>query len=424
MIVLPVNCDAPVYHRPWITWGLMGLLTALGVIKLIDVPALKPVGEMIDRIPFIHFPFGSAIFYLITLAFQLPALYIFGLVVEGKTGLKGFPLILAALIGALALTANVSTRWDEKFEHATLVQPLVLALMAISLIWAPKNEVTILIAAFLFRVHVFMLEISVMTFAVWMIVIELLNGVFMSLIYTNAILNCFGALYGLTLGVLMLKLRWVECEGWDVFSVFKGSHLKTIDEMKYPTPKKNFSVFTDKQLKKKSKKKGKAEASDWGIVKVKSEESSKVKKQPAGTSRKAKLERIREFLDAGKPNAAFNEYQLILSELPEFRLPAPDLLAMTQGMFKARMWDDVVPLYELYIEQFPDDAIEVRLRLAGIMVEKQERPMAGLRVLQGIPPKSMSEKQEQYRLQVELRANELIDDGVIEFEGRSRNSPD
>jgi thioredoxin-like negative regulator of GroEL len=89
-------------------------------------------------------------------------------------------------------------------------------------------------------------------------------------------------------------------------------------------------------------------------------------------------------------------------------------------MFKAGHFKQVVPLYEEYLEYFPDEAAEIRLRLAGIMIEKEQRPTAGLRMLKTIPQNTLSESHDEYRIHLIEEATQMINEGIIEFEGGNR----
>ena len=49
--------------------------------------------------------------------------------------------------------------------------------------------------------------------------------------YGSEALHLIGAVFGLVVGLAMLKLDWVDCENWDAFSVLAGRHRMTSEQM-------------------------------------------------------------------------------------------------------------------------------------------------------------------------------------------------
>ena len=74
---------------------------------------------------------------------------------------------------------------------------------------------------------------------------------------------------------------------------------------------------------------------------------------------------------------------------------------------------------EDYLARFFADEVNLRLRLARILVEIQQRPNYALRVLAPIPDTPLPEALERLRTRLKKLAQDQIDDGVLELEGQS-----
>jgi hypothetical protein len=61
----------------------------------------------------------------------------------------------------------------------------------------------------------------------------------------------------------------------------------------------------------------------------------------------------------------------------------------------------------------------VRLRLAQILIHEQQRPSYALRVLSGLPAEGLGAKEAKLRRKFENEAQKMVDDGVLELEGRA-----
>jgi L-lactate permease len=80
----------------------------------------------------------------------------------------------------------------------------------------------------------------------------------------SALLHLQGAAVGLVLGTVMLKMNWVDCEGWDFFSKSLGKSIHETKKKKKNTKKASFKVRDIGDVKKKSTKKV-AKAKSWDM---------------------------------------------------------------------------------------------------------------------------------------------------------------
>ena len=108
---------------------------------------------------------------------------------------------------------------------------VIFGLLAICLVWAPRNEVTCIIWL---RFTPMEIDLSILWFAVLYIALDVLtsgmSGVIMAsltdhssgVILAVALAHTFGAILGFVMGVVLLKLKLVDCENWDLFAVLEG----------------------------------------------------------------------------------------------------------------------------------------------------------------------------------------------------------
>ena len=145
-MLIPIGTDAPLYHRPWGTLGLMALCTLVFLTVDVDTPntwwtlnhgSLNPVPLLtssLSHADIIHLV-GNMIF-----------LYVFGLVIEGKLGWKW----LLGLFAGMSVAANGFEAVLMFFSNSWSLgaSGVIFGFMVICLFWAPLNKVDTLILMF------------------------------------------------------------------------------------------------------------------------------------------------------------------------------------------------------------------------------------------------------------------------------------
>ena len=234
ILVIPWRTDALVEHLPWGTAGLIlaNVLVAvfLGFAGYAEAgfwgpPEPLPANRWgiqsgtIDPVTWVtsFFVHGG----WIHLGGNMLFLWVFGLVVEGAVGWRKFlPLYLG--VGA----AEAAMSQLLLLSHADAVvagaSAAIYGLMAVALLWSPLNRITAFI--FILFVPFWNHEIRVIIFGlfflIWQGCLVLLSGFAMN----SALFHVCGALIALPVGLLFLKRGWVDCEGWDLPSVWRRRH--------------------------------------------------------------------------------------------------------------------------------------------------------------------------------------------------------
>lgn len=445
MIIIPLNTDAPIYHFPWMT---LVLIAANTVAFFLTGFGTEPQGWVLQfgqglhpvewvTYNFLHFGWMHLIGNMIFL-------WGFGLIVEGKIGWWRFLLLYLAIgvLGGVSVQSLMLGRVDELSGTGAGGSSLaVYGLLAICMIWAPKNELDVFI---FIGIRALTVEISNLTFGAWFIVEQLFYAWLSGFSMSSELLHLIGAFLGVGIGVLMLKFNSVDCENWDLFALWDGRLGRPVDDVRWQdsievthSPSLDGDGPASKPLKKKAKfrpsiylsssskpkrRRPAADASPTGSN-VTDAEASNAKRSmsesalPVATLKV--LDRMRELIRAGKPQAALGEYRKRLRIVDHWPLEADDLQALADGLFKHKQWDDVIPLLEEFVERFSERADAARIKLAAICCEVQNRPRAALKLLDQVDLEDLPDSIRSRVTQIRQKAERLLDEETFELEGKS-----
>ncbi|SMP69662.1 Membrane associated serine protease, rhomboid family [Neorhodopirellula lusitana] len=216
---LPYGTDAPVYHYPVATIGIivtnlaLFLFTGMGDYGAYDWLILE-----FDRInplqwvtsAFMHASWSHLIGNMIFL-------WCFGLIIEGKLGWQRFGLLYLGLaladgaIGQMPMFLLTDGRGG-----ALGASGVIFALLAVALIWAPANDIHFFYAWSYFFCGT--IEIPICVVAFFYFAIEFLQVTWTGISMSTPMLHLLGMSVGIPFAIFMLKHDLVDCEGWDLFS--------------------------------------------------------------------------------------------------------------------------------------------------------------------------------------------------------------
>lgn len=138
----------------------------------------------------------------------------------------------------------------------------------------------------------------------------------------------------------------------------------------------------------------------------------------AETGEKA-LTRLQKLLEEKKGSAALALYDKVSHVDKRWKLPEADLVKLIDLLHLENRLIESIPFLEDYLDRFNEHEVNLRLRLSRILVEQQQRPNYALRVLAPLPESPLPEALERLRAKIKERAQALIDDGVLELEGKA-----
>ena len=218
-MIIPWGTDAPIYHRPIATIGvIVGCLLSSLLLPhdayddwALELGAglhpLQWVTNLFLHLGLCHL-IGNMIF-----------LWTFGLVVEGKLGWWGFLLVYLG-IGVTENAAMQLLVHPAEPSYVLAASGVIFGLLAMCLVWAPKNEVQCIVWSSIhadgFRLPDPRVRRILRRFG------SSCSLAFEASRLSSELAHVGGAVLGFGLAVLLLKLKLVDCENWDLFAVLEG----------------------------------------------------------------------------------------------------------------------------------------------------------------------------------------------------------
>lgn len=397
MVFAPINTDAPIYHWPRATVGLIA--ANLATFLLIRSGALGEFDDVVARYGLVHGA-GLRPWQWVTsnfihrdwlhLAGNMLFLWGLGLVVEGKIGWRRF---LALFLGlgvaecAIEQTALGFVPFDSYGSSA-----IIFGLMAVALVWAPKNDLVVAFWAPIAGAGTFDVSIGLSTF-----IVLAAQGLLVWWIGPAVLLHLIGAVLGFGAATLMLRRGLVDCEGWDLYSVLRG-------RAGAPTASDDYTPIQERPLVERPAPELQAERKAGDP-----ERGAVLKKVKA-------IKQVRALLEQQRPLEAYEALRRTQHLLTDWQLPDEDQLALAEALHVAEHWNEAVHLWQAYIERKPQAADHIRIQAAEVILQRQQRPSAALRMLEPLTGVKLRKELEQQRQRIAAAARQLIDAGVIEFD--------
>jgi membrane associated rhomboid family serine protease len=368
----PFGTDAPIYYWPFTTVAMIVvnvLVFALEVAhpELVDSLMLE-TGSGLHPVQWLTANFAHADF--LHIAGNMIFLWSFGLIVEGKLGwwktliiYLGLGIGLGAFVQTLMLFGSV--------QHGLGASGIVFAFMALSLVWAPANSLQ---CVFIISVYVKWIDISIQVFVALFLALQVLELIVTGMTLSGALVHAIGAALGFGLGTWMVKTKRVDCENWDIFSLFTGRN--RMSEKERNEEVLNSAEYRRQQLERTSKRS--AEALQW----------------------------IRQQIGEGNTKATAEVYRRVRGEMPGWRLPDIDLFRLIAALRKAGLHAEVIPLMADYLAHYTTHAIAVRIALGETLL-RQRRPAQALKVLGKLPDAALDARQRPIVLGLREKAGKL-----------------
>jgi membrane associated rhomboid family serine protease len=351
-MLIPYNTDAPIYHWPIATVGLIVVNTFVALLSM----AMSEETFVLFILQYQYFRpwqwLTSNFMHLgwMHLLMNMFNLWAFGLVVEGKLGAPRF-LALYLGIGVVQCMFEHLVGFIMGAQGSLGASSIIYGLIAIALVWAPRNHMQcawIYAGASLF-------EIPILTMGTMLLSLQVLLGVAGAFFADNAasmitseFLHLSGAFLGAAVGIALLLFKIVDCEGWDIFSVLRGEHLNRDETKKHENYEQNLKASLESAL------------NDFRTC---------MQQNQLGMAKKAHLE-AKQFI-------------------PGWVLPEVDMAALIDAFMKRGQWNDAVELMVEYLKTHQERAVTIRIYLAKVLLEQLQRPMQALKVLAKLAPEQI-----------------------------------
>lgn len=402
-MIIPYSTDAPVYHFPRATLGLIVVNVAVHVAWCYSEPdSAEPfallLGDGLHPVQWLTHNFLHADF--LHLLGNMIFLWAYGIIVEGKIGPLPFLLTYLAIGTAHGAALQAAYLGASHEMHALGASAAIFGLMAIAMVWAPKNDIFCFYYFFIgFRVITGTFEWPIYAFALLQLAMEGASVGFAYAIHgdpmSSGLGHISGAFWGLVAGVVVVKVGWVDCEGWDVFSLMRKRRALR-DAWRAREARLDLSRANQR------------------LPKSRRDEDDRPGEPPEDRAAKL-LAKVRRSIEAGDMAAAEAAYAKWVAATAD--RPGRDALL---GVIKAMHARDgraasVAPMRAL-CRLYPERSEKVRLKLAGILLRDLERPTEARRHLMQVDPVGLDANLRGVRRALLAEADRLIEDGVLEVE--------
>lgn len=385
MFFFPFRTDAPIYYWPVATIGLVVLNVAIYFAMINgqlqspeewllwygqDLHAEQWLSSMFLHASFDHL-LGNMLF-----------LWVFGLVVEGKLGWWKFLAVYLAIgVAQSMVEQTIMLGYAGEAPGSLGASAAIFGVLAMAVVWAPKNNVTFAYWVFV-RLGTF--DVTILALATFYIGLEIVFLLISGGTHGSGWLHLGGFAIGLPIGIVLLKHKVVDCEGWDVLHVWRG---------------------------------------DYGSFREESDPLARTAEPPAPrqTERQAQQQgdakqQLRAYLGEGNVAAAVLLYNKMQDLGGGFVLARDDFVAIIRGLHAKGRWTDSAPFMAELNERFPDGADPVRVKLAQICVVELERPGKALDLLAAVDVAKSPEKQATLARRVAAKARQMQAEGTVELD--------
>jgi hypothetical protein len=200
-----------------------------------------------------------------------------------------------------------------------------------------------------------------------------------------ALSHAVGFALGLIVASLLMLLRLVNCQGWDVFSVMFG-------------------------------RPGEVDLEEMRQYQHRPDDQSGLDDDYFARRHHAAMEILRTHLANRDATAALELHNRMTARLKDWQLPEVELAELVQLLDERRSYPASIPLMFEYLRRFPDHSGPMRLELAAILLHEENRPGKAVGVLERIPPGALPEDLIPARDELLREANERTVEGEIELE--------
>ena len=383
-LIIPTGTDAPIYHIPFGTFGMIAVNIVVFVLQttfpeinetfILDFGSWNPIQWLTSAV--MHADPIHLISNMVIFAFC-------GWIIEGKIGWWRFIVIyflIAAIEGFIVQTVMLLFGGSG----ALGASGVIFGMIAIVMIWAPENEISFFgfILIFLYPIT-FSFSATILIVSFFLLALELLNAAWVQFQMSSAMLHLVGAMPGAVIGYMMVKLRWVDCEGYDLISFINGDR-----------GKRKLTVQQEQELKR--------------------EKARQI--EEANQELEVSTSKIDFYLQKGHYELALNRYVMHRRRDKRFQISEAQMLAIISGMWAMPdKQEKVIPLMEIYLQTYGSQRVAVNLNLAHFVLTKRQQPKKCLQILKKVTSDPMTPQQTDYARKLIAHAQKLIQDGVIDF---------
>jgi len=325
----------------------------------------------------------------------------FGLVVEGKIGWWRFLLVYLG-IGVTQCGLEQSLMLFADGGASLGASAIIYGLMAMCMVWAPENEMNCFL---LVGFRPITMDIPLYSLGIFFLFIEMFTGLISGLTFGSQVLHLMGAGIGFGLGVVMLKRDGVDWEGWDLFNVWAGTQHKARDQQAEAADKM-VREAESRRLADLSGRRKQAASADQPRLTADDllQTTAPLTGSVPGDQTPA---RMRQAISHSDPRTAWTCFEQLADDPFAADLPEADLLAIIALFHQQKLWSASLPALVHYLQHFTAHEPQVRLWLARILVQAENRPAQALAVLGKLDTSRLRQEDRQLVAQLRARAKQL-----------------
>jgi len=384
-LYIPYGTDAPLYRLPIIT--IVMIVINIAVFAMFTGEQVEPymlaMGTGLYPVQWLTANFLHADFF--HLLFNMLFLWVFGPVIEGRMG----------AFRMLAIYLGIAIVFGAVFQILTLgLEPgfalgasgVIFGLAAMSFIWAPESKVHGYVIFWFFRYgFVKDTETEISIIVGFFAVLQVLGSLLLGNNLLGELGHILGAILGLAVAIGLLKLKFVDCEYQDIFSVWSGA-----------------------------KERAEIEAKDENAIQRRERGLQKRQKRQNLLSEEIKL-----AIEHQTPLPAFVIAQRTEREFADWTLPQELHLKMIQQLLAGKHWTEATASMRHYLERHQEQASSIRIMLVQALLV-QNKPSAAMKVLGSIPLQEMGAEQQsaisKIRKKAEAMHQKNLEEGVYEMD--------
>jgi len=388
MMLVPLSTDAPIYHFPWATIGLI----VVNVLFLVATLGFLPTVESYEQFRFLTLEFDTINpFQWLTTNFMHDGvlhlvgnmffLWGFGLVVEGKLGWKRFlPLYLGmGIVYGAFIQIMMFVLFDSE-GVALGASAAIFGLLGIAVIWAPKNDLNCFLWMGVFSR---MVQMPIIVFGSIYIVLQFLFLALRGFHMGSELLHLAGLAVGLPVGLYCLKKDIVDCEGWDYFTVY----------------------YADAEERKFRQTQRRRERSAARTKEVRDELDGRLSQLNSS---------LEAALNGGNDQVACAMYEKFVNDFHHGRKCTDAVsLKLISALQRQKKWDASIPVMVQLLEKHaPEKTVAIRLNLAKTLIARTDQPRQGAAVLSKIPQTGLQAKHQELVAKLHTLAKQKKGDSV------------
>ena len=388
-LYIPYGTDAPIYRLPIITVVMIVVNIAVFVMCTVMLtgeqiePYMLEMGNGLHPVQWLTANFLHTDFF--HLLFNMIFLWVFGPVIEGRMGALKMLAIYLGIAIVFGMTVQMLTLGQDPGVRLG-ASGVIFGLAAMSFIWAPESKVHGLLIFWFFRYgFVKDTETEISLVVGFFAVLQVLWSLFFGGGLIAELGHIVGAILGLTLAIGLLKLKFVDCEYHDIFSVWSGAKDRAESE------EKRADVIERRETRLQAKQKRQNLLS----------------------------EEIELAIQNQTPLPAFIIAQRKENEFSDWTLPQDLHLKMIGQLLAGKHWTEATTAMRQYVERYQEQASFVRIMLAQALLS-QNKPGGAMRVLDSIPFQEVGAEQQSAISKIQKKADAMhrknLEEGIYEMD--------